>query len=1025
MTTPRLLLISLSTLLLVCWGLRVPIAVKDNDADKVIPDWQSILTDSDRTSVIHLFGPLGTSWSLHSSADDGTNKHDEYEIKSSAVVVPGDILSDLMRAHLIGDPYYDRNFLTERRIWMGDLVSVSTDTATFTATNANRTTASIQKQLEQRTRTWIYSTHFFLPDYSNSSKTSKAFMLVVEGVKMGASIALNGVLIGNVTNQFRRYTLQLPEEALAKGKHFCDSRHHNFTVTFDPSIATDGRFMACSGGWDWAPYSQAGDERGSRVFTFGIVQPLYIATVDSVFITDMAPKIYYLGPYPQSPLWDGPADDFVVHVDVYVRCVVDTTEAQTHSFILARSTFSNETFRIPLPKLRAGDEQTISFNMTASKESIKLWWPNGLGEQPLYMLELAIKHDNESDGQLRWMQKRIGFRVASLVTVNDADVDVVEDLMEHPREGSGKHGMYFRINGALLWSRGANVVPMDQLEGRLTDEGHRLLVQSAATANMNMLRVWGGGAILPKSFYDACDEFGILLYHDLMFVGEQNHGAVRSHDVKDEIIQLVRKLSAHPSIVLWSGCNECTYGGGSMDIYESFVMQTVAYEDDTRAVWPSSPSAFGWKTGVCTLDGRPNGNPLQVQNDTGRTLETHGPYQRGYSATYPGVNSMLTANTYETHIPPIFREHDTGPMFRNVFVSEFGASVSSSFESMSALLPENSWSLHGGSPADSCGQLIGQVNVCNGTNSMAERNYPCDNRIQAFFGNVSLDSVGRRNLEQQLFQCMMAQTLWMKGQIEIMRSSNTFGTLIWQLNENWPTGGWGTIEYGPSRILKGQLVGGRWKPLMYLLRQSLFRDVFAACGKDDRCYVRNDGVHPVDASVWLEAWNLRESKAMRAISRSIRLDGGCHSTQRFSLPPSFLENADVVLIGIEDSHTGISLIEPTAFLENPPRSIPRLSNEVNITIQVNELGNGAALHLSTDRLVLYLFVSTEAEGRFSDNAFHLRPYEHKTIVFDPLTSNDVVDTELLEKTLRIEHLGTFVVRSLSDIEYTGTTDHLR
>jgi hypothetical protein len=95
-------------------------------------------------------------------------------------------------------------------------------------------------------------------------------------------------------------------------------------------------------------------------------------------------------------------------------------------------------------------------------------------------------------------------------------------------------------------------------------------------------------------------------------------------------------------------------------------------------------------------------------------------------------------------------------------------------------------------------------------------------------------------------------------------------------------------------------------------------------------------------------------------------------------------------------------------------------------MQVDELGNGAAsLHLSTDRLVLYIFVSTEAESRFSENDFHLQPYERKTIVFDLLTSNDVVDTELFENTLRIEHLGTFVVRSLSDIEYTGTIDHLR
>jgi hypothetical protein len=87
-------------------------------------------------------------------------------------------------------------------------------------------------------------------------------------------------------------------------------------------------------------------------------------------------------------------------------------------------------------------------------------------------------------------------------------------------------------------------------------------------------------------------------------------------------------------------------------------------------------------------------------------------------------------------------------MFRNVFVSEFGASVSSFFESISALLPESSWSPLGGSPPDSCEQLIGQVNICNGTNSMAERNYPHVNRIQAFFGNVSLDNVGKGAIAQ-------------------------------------------------------------------------------------------------------------------------------------------------------------------------------------------------------------------------------------------------------------------------------------
>jgi len=293
--------------------------------------------------------------------------------------------------------------------------------------------------------------------------------------------------------------------------------------------------------------------------------------------------------------------------------------------------------------------------------------------------------------------------------------------------------MYFRINGALVYSRGANVVPMHVMEGRWSDEAHVELVKSAATAGINMLRVWGGGALLPQAFYDACDEYGILLYHDLFFVGEQNHSAFWTADVEDEVRHIVRKLASHPSIVLWSGCNECDYyNGGDMGVYESFVMPIVAREDDTRALWPSSPSSYGWETGVDTLYGRPNGHVLKIRTHAlpeyqNHVLETHGPYHHGYSTTYPGVNGGNTSHAHETHLPPRFfafrdPQHITvGLQFPNTFVSEFGSSVSSSFESMSALLPPDAWNLHGGAAPDTCEQTNENENSCNGTNVMAER----------------------------------------------------------------------------------------------------------------------------------------------------------------------------------------------------------------------------------------------------------------------------------------------------------------
>ena len=149
--------------------------------------------------------------------------------------------------------------------------------------------------------------------------------------------------------------------------------------------------------------------------------------------------------------------------------------------------------------------------------------------------------------------------------------------------------------------------------------------------------------VLPASFYEACDDLGILLYHDMMFVDEAGHRPVRTKVVEAEIRHLVRSLAPHPSIVVWNGCNECQVVMGTpTEIYATFVMQTVAEEDNTRSIWPSSPSRYGWKTGVATLDSRPNGGLLTTfgPDDASVVLETHGPYMRSFSNDFPGVNGL-------------------------------------------------------------------------------------------------------------------------------------------------------------------------------------------------------------------------------------------------------------------------------------------------------------------------------------------------------------------------------------------------
>ena len=167
--------------------------------------------------------------------------------------------------------------------------------------------------------------------------------------------------------------------------------------------------------------------------------------------------------------------------------------------------------------------------------------------------------------------------------------------------------MMFRVNGAAMYSKGANMIPMEEMEGRLDSVAHRILVQSSVDAGMNTLRVWGGGVFFPQVWYDACDELGVLVYHDMQYAQNGHHPSVTTTQ-EDEFRHQIRRLSHHPSIAMWDGCNEChVVIGTDTGIYATFVMRVVAEEDQSRVVWPSCP-APGWTAGVDRLYGMPNGS---------------------------------------------------------------------------------------------------------------------------------------------------------------------------------------------------------------------------------------------------------------------------------------------------------------------------------------------------------------------------------------------------------------------------------
>ena len=312
-------------------------------------------------------------------------------------------------------------------------------------------------------------------------------------------------------------------------------------------------------------------------------------------ITQVVPHTYYQGGHPTAILSDDNHAGFVVTVAVDIYSNTANTEAN----LTVVGAWPGALPVTTAASLAAGDN-TVNVTIPASQTiGVRLWHPHGHGDHPLYNItatlqtKLAVsgsagtaastsstRHASAADSTVTatvTATRRLGFRHVALVTVNDTDPRVVAA----GGKGTGQLTMFFRVNGASVYARGGNKVPMDLLDGRMDAEAHRQLVRSAAEGNMNTLRVWGGGIWEPRAFWDAADEYGILLYTDMQFTWGTTGAPHGTASESAELEYQLKRLSHHPSVAMWDGCNEC--GGGGL--YESFVMPTVAKFDTSRPIW--------------------------------------------------------------------------------------------------------------------------------------------------------------------------------------------------------------------------------------------------------------------------------------------------------------------------------------------------------------------------------------------------------------------------------------------------------
>jgi beta-mannosidase len=540
--------------------------------------------------------------------------------------------------------------------------------------------------------------------------------LVADGLDTLAVISINGSPVAETENMFIGYRFNI-KTLLRPGPNTVRIRFNNpfvyiktrpgypwFDQPNDPIGGSAGiRKMQCSFGWDWGP----------RLPTCGIYRSIRIEARSTSRITHVAVLQRH------------------ANGTVALHCIPEA--AHSRKGISWRFTLS---FKGKILESSASPEIRVS--------RPQLWWPNGFGPQPLYELTVdLLDHGVVLDS---W-HRRIGLRTIELDRHKDA----------------WGESFRFLVNGVPVYAKGASWVPPHALPSMVGDETCRDLVRSAAEANFTMLRVWGGGLYERDEFYDLCDSYGIMVWHDFMFACSlYPHDSQFARSAAAEARYQTRRLGHHASMALWCGNNELEqhYREILSDsrkkkayerIFYHILPETVKTHCPQIPYWPASPH-----------------NPAGY--DKGPDSETGG------DCHYWDVwHRKLPAEAARRH------------HFR--FWSEFGMQSYCNVDTALTFASKGALNVFG--PAMENHQKHPAGNATIMEYIARGYRYPKDFAALSYLSQVNQAHCIRLMVEHQ--RASMPRTM---------------GSLYWQLNDCWPAFSWSSIDFG-----------GRWKGLHFAARR--------------------------------------------------------------------------------------------------------------------------------------------------------------------------------------------------------------
>lgn len=728
---------------------------------------------------------------------------------------------------------------------------------------------------------WTYSTKF---NVSKDILEMNQLELKFNGLDTYAKVYLNDSLVLQADNFFKEWNVNA-KKLLKEGENsltivfnsavqYCKEAEEKCPRPVDNDFAY-ARKPAYHFGWDWGPvYATAGVWRPIELLAWNEARILNLQMV-------------------QSSLTDKNAE---------LKCIYEI-EAN-HESEVSIITYNKE--------LNKHVEKTIQLktglNIIETDfdiENPKRWWSHGLGDANLYHFEGKLKIGNTVVDKV---SERIGLRTIKLIQEPDA---------------IGK-SFYFELNGVPVFMKGANYIPQDLFVNRPTSDDYQEVIDNALAANMNMLRVWGGGFYEHDIFYDLCDENGLLVWQDFMFACSMYPSDEKFlESVKDEAVQNVKRLRNHPSIALWCGNNENYIGWKDWKwadkyskedsaqvwndyekLYHEMLPDVINKYDTDRFYWPSSP-LFGW------------GYPVNTEGDV------H--YWGIWHAQEPFEN---------------FQKEE----FIGRFMSEYG------FQGC----PEMSTVDKFTTPEDR--DINSEVMLAHQKHRIG---YPVIDKYMNWYYQKPKD------FEAYLYVSQIQQAFGMGIAFEAHRRAmpHCMGTLYWQINDCYPVTSWSSVDSY-----------GKWKALHYKTRE-LYKEVllspFVSEDKLD-IYVVSDRLSEINSSLKLQLFDFAGNLIKESETKLLIPSNSSHIC--ISQPVDvFLagQKMENVVLRSQVSEGGEVIAENNFFFALPK---DLQLDKPQIKMEYQKVGQDYEFTFNCERFAKEVFLSTK-EGKefFSDNFFDLIP----------------------------------------------------